>query len=138
MINYKNHKKVYREKFVMMNEGLYKKMTKKELLNCMADLSDCLRSGTQEYCTPYGDAWTVEDEILRQINIFKHLNYGKTVLNSMPVFLVDRDENGNPIDNGILWRKKEWLVEYVVVLDMAYMSMNEILFKHRYHDCCVR
>lgn len=108
----------------------YRKMTKAELLEVMADFWEALENGVQEYCTPTADVWSFKDEVShwyhKQFDCNPRMRY---------YFPVKRDDEGNITALGISHRKKDWFVNYVIVLDLAFASMNEIMGKHRYHDC---
>ena len=101
-------KNEYISKYESLTKGEYFTMTKTELLEVIADFWEGLHNGIQEYYTPIGTKWFVNDEIKFWARIwFKNKN-------------IERDT-------------KEWLVTYILVLDSAYLTMNEIRGNHRYH-----
>ena len=116
----------YIAKYGNMTITDYRKLTKAELVKVMADFCNALKDGVQEYCTPWGDAWTVADEV----SLWYHRQF-KLGNDHVRYAYLNIEEN----DKSMMWRKKEWLVNYVIVLDLAFASMNEIMNKHRYHDC---
>lgn len=122
------NKTEYITKYANLTICDYEKMTKKQLVEIMAEFWEGLENGVQEYCTPYGDSWIMTHEVSYWYE--KHFKKNGALL-----LYVDRDENGEIVGKNVMWRKKDFIVNYVLVLDMAYASMNEVFGKHRFHDC---
>lgn len=116
-------KEIYCEKYLMMTETEYKKLKKAELIHIIVEFTEALKNCDIEYCTPYGDSYTWQHEFARWFELHFKKNYS--------VFYGDVVEN----DSRMMYRKKDWLVDYIIVLDLTFSSMYECMHKHRYHDC---
>ena len=118
----------YKAKYEFMNSIDYGKLSKAQMIEVIAEFYDGFENGVQEYCMPTGDSWIWQMEINWWWTNFPR--------DFKPIYnRPQRDENGNAVSKTLMSKKKEHLVEYICVLDLAYASMNEVSYKHRYHDC---
>jgi hypothetical protein len=113
----------YKEKYIMMTADDYKKFKKTEIIKVISEFTEALKVCDIEFCTPYGDAWTWENEFNKW--------YKEQMKTDWYWFYSDIENE----KSALMSRSKKWLVDYVVVLDLTFASMNEVLYKHKYHDC---
>lgn len=122
----------YKAKYMKMRDEDYKKLTKVQMIEVIAEFYEGFEIGVQEYCNPIGDSHTWEMEIDRWWRGRREMKSVKyPPIYNRPI----RDEDGKAVSSTLMSKKKEQLVEYIITLDLAYAAMNEVWNEHPYHNC---